>query len=392
MNFNHREILSQSNLQNSLKNTWDIHTYHKKLDMISIHCDDVIEIWKKNLIFQCKKLAKKIQLDFQDSKFLYNNLENTMSVQAACLTEIFRNKNISKNSANLNVKKIHQLFLKQIQKGYIKFAIAWGHCKRTCGLLKTETYHADFAELYSISILYLIAKVAYLLTNLPVEIKVVSGGLRFNDSLFANLDEIKQYDKERQDIANMLCDEKINIHFFTIELDNSDKELIHANSINISSQATTSKFENILCNIDWRNIFLNIRSAHNINIPSEISQYRDIDSLIAASVVCLLNKKAQKDFTTVFNSPLLTITMNIMKNITTLSTKKYIATHQINKDIVSSDYLRLTVHNKPDKSDIPAIYLLGTNGGNQLSQHCTMFIENNQEIRFITHYEAKLMN
>ena len=204
---------------------------------------------EKNLISQCKKLAKKIQLDFQDSKFLYNNLENAMSVQAACLTEIFRNKNISKNSANLNINKIHQLFLKQIQKGYIKFAIAWGHCKRTCGLLKTETYHADFAELYSISILYLIAKVAYLLTNLPVEIKVVSGGLRFNDSLFANLDEIKQYDKERQDIANMLCDEKINIHSFTIELDNSDKELIHANSINISSQATTSKFENILCNI-----------------------------------------------------------------------------------------------------------------------------------------------
>ncbi len=80
MNFNHREILSQSNLQNTLKNTWDIHTYHKKLDIISIHCDDVIEIWKNNLISQCEKLAKKIQLDFQDSKFLYDNLENAMSV------------------------------------------------------------------------------------------------------------------------------------------------------------------------------------------------------------------------------------------------------------------------------------------------------------------------
>lgn len=54
MNFNHREILSQSNLQNSLKNTWDIHTYHKKLDMISIHCDDVIEIWKKILFLNVK--------------------------------------------------------------------------------------------------------------------------------------------------------------------------------------------------------------------------------------------------------------------------------------------------------------------------------------------------
>ena len=80
MNFNHREILSQSNLQNTQKNTWDIHTYHKKLDIISIHCDDVIEIWKNNLISQCEKLAKKIQLDFQDSKFLYDNLENAMSV------------------------------------------------------------------------------------------------------------------------------------------------------------------------------------------------------------------------------------------------------------------------------------------------------------------------
>ena len=80
-----------------------------------------------------------------------------------------------------------------------------------------------------------------------------------------------------------------------------------------------------------------------------------------------------------------------MKSITTLSTKKYIATHQINKEIVSNDYLRLTVHNKPDKSDIPAIYLLGTNGGNQLSQHCTMLIESNQEIRFKA-LEVQLMN
>ena len=71
---------------------------------------------EKNLISQCKKLAKKIQLDFQDSKFLYDNLENAMSVQAAYLTEIFRNKNISKNSANLNINKIHQLFFKTNSK------------------------------------------------------------------------------------------------------------------------------------------------------------------------------------------------------------------------------------------------------------------------------------
>lgn len=36
--------------------------------------------------------------------------------------------------------------------------------------------------------------------------------------------------------------------------------------------------------------------------------------------------------------------------------------------------------------------MLGINGKNQLSQHCSMLLKNNGKTEFITNYEAKLIN
>lgn len=63
--------------------------------------------------------------------------------------------------------KIQRKLVKQILNKNINLAISWGHAKRTCGMLKTQS---DNADLYSISILYLISKVINMLTNISVQL------------------------------------------------------------------------------------------------------------------------------------------------------------------------------------------------------------------------------
>ena len=93
------------------------------------------------------------------------------------------------------------------------------------------------------------------------------------------------------------------------------------------------------------------------------------------------------------NEEILSRTISVMENICKFSTQKYIATHMLNKNFIDEDiFFRLSVHAKQNRKDIPTIYLLGINGKNQLSQHCSMLLKNNGKTEFITNYEAKLIN
>lgn len=391
--FSAREVVSQSGIQDAIKKHWDFNIYNKELKSKEVRCDDILNIWKDNLLLQCEKFSKKIKLEFDNFKFLYNNVKDKNSYKAALISEIFRNKYITKNCANLDLHTLQNLLVLQIENKKIKFTIAWGHSKRNCGKLKTENYFADFAELYSISILFLIGKVANLLSGLPIEITILSGGLRFYNALFANLNEIEKYDEQRNKIAKFLCDDHVSIKFEKCKLDKMDLDKIDEISQNISEHSAKNKFNTILCNIDWKNIFTNDLYPHNIKIPKIIREISNIDILIAGSIASILNKKAKEYFENILNIETLNQCIEVMKAITQISTKKYLAIHILNKNIFSlKDYIRLSVHSKPDRNDIPAIYTLGVNGGNKLSQHNIMVIKKNSKIDFITNYEAKLFD
>ncbi len=56
-----------------------------------------------------------------------------------------------------------------------------------------------------------------------------------------------------------------------------------------------------------------------------------------------------------------------------------------------SNAIRLTVHEKQDRADIPAIYLLNIDSKNKLSQHvCSSFFDN--KLRFMTKFEILCSN
>ncbi len=390
--FSAREVVSQTDLDILIKDNWSFNAYQRELRSKIVEGDDLLFLWKENLYFQCKKLAKMIQTEFHNYGFLYNELEQKNSQIAVLLTEIFRNRYIAKNCANLDLQNLKKLFLKQISNKKIKFMIAWGHSKRDCSKLKTQSYCADFAELYAISVLFLITKTANLLSNLPIEITVLSGGLRFYNSLFANPKEIELYNKQRSMIANFLCDDSVSIEFKEYEPDSTELNKIDAISKNISQHSIDNKFKTILCNIDWRNIFINNLTPHGIHVEITDKLYNP-DVLIAGAISLILNPNTKYDFEKIIDPKLLQKIVTIMRDITKISTKKYLATHLSNMNVFSPENnIRLSVHLKPDRTDIPVIYTLGLKGGNKLSQHSMMVIGPNSKINFITNYEAKLCN
>lgn len=72
------------------------------------------------------------------------------------------------------------------------------------------------------------------------------------------------------------------------------------------------------------------------------------------------------------------------------SATKYISIHETNKNIDTlHNSIRLSVHVKHDRNDIPAIYTLGAFSKNKFSQHHVMFLSHKNRVEFITAYQAK---
>ncbi|WP_121022851.1 hypothetical protein [Helicobacter vulpis] len=196
-----------------------------------------------------------------------------------------------------------------------------------------ESYHADFAELYAISVLFLVGNVAHLLSDLPVKILVLSGGLRFSSALFTNLEAVERYDEERSEIAQFLCDDHVRIEFEKYKLDGRDLDRIDEISQNMSEHSVKNKFDNILCNIDWKNILTNKLSPHGIQIPEIIEQVSDTDLLIAGSIGSILREKSEANFENILTPKVLQESIKIIKRITEISTRKYLAIHALHKNI-----------------------------------------------------------
>jgi hypothetical protein len=87
-----------------------------------------------------------------------------------------------------------------------------------------------------------------------------------------------------------------------------------------------------------------------------------------------------------------------MRAVAWESTRKYIALHAADAALErggdragdSETAIRLTVHPKRDRPDIPAIFTLGPGGGDALSQHVTARLESRGQIRFETLTEIRM--
>ncbi|OOH84402.1 hypothetical protein BMT54_12260, partial [Pasteurellaceae bacterium 15-036681] len=154
---------------------------------------------------------------------------------------------------------------------------------------------------------------------------------------------------------------------------------------------------------DWLEIFHSKISPNEIAIPESIHKLvKDknfsIDDIIRMSISCILNPGNSFYWINRINSNIeFDEVLDFFYKVSIRSAKKYIAIHLMDKidDVLLSKKLenaiRLTVHVKKDRPDIPAISLLGNGYENKLSQHIsTLLLKNN--LIFKTKLEIVLEN
>ncbi|NHB92202.1 hypothetical protein [Photorhabdus cinerea] len=410
-----REVLSESGLPDFLARKWR-EEYFEQEDSEVIYLDNeqiraLLPVWKKTIDREASELVKKARgtLSGLPEGCMYRNINIPDWHKAALIVEIFRNSAISKNAGVLATEELQKKLASIIHIGEIVFVLGWGQPKRSCGGLKTLGAYADFSELYAIARLQILSKALSLVTGNKILIKVLTGGSRFWQALFTRPELTREYDRQRNSIAECFAAEQSRVMFlpWTEEnfYQNEDIEkLVTEQASSVDENVVSGKISTILLNIDWDTIIDSdsLISPHNIKLPEVLKQFlitngNNVKStLIYAGIVSLLNPRTQNYWLAkIGNEEVFEALISFMYKVAYESARKYIAIHTLNPDSEKiletkelNNAIRLTVHVKRDRPDIPAIFTLGEQGGNKLSQHVIACVNNESKVHFMTHVEA----
>lgn len=406
-----REILSESNLSNAVMHKLGCGRALEPSDEAvffgAAEVDRIVASWKAAIDRHSSRLVKEAASILSDlpAGCLYDRLDDSTWRQAAKICEVFRASDVSKNAGRLDVRAlqrhIHSCLL---HEGPLTLAIGWGQPKRTAGGLKGLGPFADLAEMYAVARLAIVTKSVASLAERPVHMMVLTGGSRFFEALFTRPELTVAYDAQRQRIADALAGpDVITIRPYSDLFRAGEASAIVGERIEQFGQAVaavtdhmiSTRFGTILLNVDWDHLMApdiesRYQRPHGIPMPGSVEAWlrgRDRDAsnrLIRAAIVGLTNPKHQSDWLeTIGSEDALNDALSFVQAVAWESTRKYIALHLMDaNDEVSSalvaqgaSVLRLTVHEKNDRRDIPAIYTLGPRGGNQLSQHVMAVVE-----------------
>ncbi|WCG81526.1 hypothetical protein [Pectobacterium sp. A5351] len=395
MNFlmENRIFVSESNLPVIINDKWDYDFSIRDLQTEQLthsDCELLIELFIENIIREARKVVKTVKgrIEGIGEDIMYSNLDDKDWYRAALIVEVFRDHSISKNAGSLDTRKLQEKLYSALQKNNVEFLIGWGQAKRYCGGLKTEGFSADLSELYAIMNLQIVLLSVHLICGYNVKLTVLTGGTRFYPALFTDRDAIIKYDQQRQLLVNALKIEGVNIIFDSYH----NNHIEDYDKLNLFCSMTEQRdiekiFKTILINVDWQAILTgDVLNPHGIHLPESISRYikdkNDIDQLIMIAIVSILNRTTHPFWIDKLNNvELFDDVIDFFYQVSLVSARKYIALHLMDGDInntsqskLHSNAIRLTVHEKKDRRDIPALYTLGKNSGNKLSQHVCGFI------------------
>ena len=343
---------------------------------------------------------------------LYEHFDQTMWKRAALASEIFRHPEVSKNSGWLHTRALQEKFVKaSVDDGRIELLIAWGQPKRNAGGLKTAGSLADLAELYAIARLGMIVTAIRSVLERDVDLTVLSGGRQFAQALYTDPVLAAKYDAQRQEIANLLCGRGVMTFCDYVSADFRDTarwtERYGEVLEKITAEMIASEFSTVLLNVDWANVFsaadgntelIALRSMH---LPAKLCRWLDQHpadmrrTLIQAAITCILNPRYQAYWQERLGDgeDVIQNTVDFMRAFAWECTRKYIALHHADgveaAEPLHGHRIRLTVHEKRNRPDVPAIFTLGRSGGNLLSQHVAVRIQSGGGVRFETLMEIR---
>ncbi len=419
-----REIVSESNLHKALmRNLTDCLSFDP-IPPVTIEPDDIntfLDAWKIGMVRHVSKLTRSAMsaLDELPDGCLYQSLNEKQWHRAAQICELFRNPAITKNAGQLDTLTLqHKFHDALMHDAPFSLVLGWGQPKRTAGGLKTPGPFADLTEMYAIRRLLVICRAVSQICQKPVSITVLTGGSRFFEALFTREEISLQYDQQRKEIADFLGN-KDEIHFVPYsdltgannapDAKQQQKQRLDTYLTQVTDEMVQPKFNTILLNIDWDHLITVERekrflTPHGIVLPSSVDTWLEHQDelsrcqLIRAAIVGLICPKQQSEWLNVFGEErVFEDTLTFVHNVAWESARKYIALHLMDAHDEASRILledganvvRLTVHEKNDRRDIPAIFTLGPDGGNLLSQHVLAVIQPNGHMVFESYAELR---
>ena len=283
--------------------------------------------------------------------------------------------------------------------GPLRFEIAWGQVKRDVAGLKTAGPHADLAEASAIGRLAAFTLAAKALTGRRVELTVLSGARRFQDALLTRPEQLSLYDTERQQIADLLGYGG-TLRFRDYVRVQSDRgrdpaawQATYRDEIRTCDPATARAHLNQMAlNTDWDHVHalgMKDRLIHGSRLPQQVSGWLGSSAattgsrLTRAAVTCLINPSLRPAWLSELaghgcTSQLLDEAIGFYLRTSWQAARRYAAVHAADRRIGEAGAppgtIRLTVHEKRNRPDIPALAILGRRYPGMLPQHLAVLL------------------
>ena len=370
--------------------------------------EEIVGSWRVAIDRKAKLLAKMAHSNFEGHKTgsVYAQLNNSVWRHAALITEVFRQPDLTKNAGWLDPSLMQsKLAMVLTSQRTLSLEIAWGQAKRSAGRLKIFGAMADLSEAVALANLAVlrISISKYILDGGGVQIRVLGGSARFERALFTNPDDADAYDLQRQIIANFFCDsEEISVKKFGENLtpaQRTQQELRVDQCLrDLTNDVIAGQVNTIALNVDWTRFFRptttdTVDRPFGVALPEEILRWMEsrddcaVEKLTRAALTSFINPRCFRLWHATWADvrDVLDQAVRFVSQVSWEATRHYIALHAAGTQRHEGNMeplFRLTVHEKLHELSLPAIYTLGPQAGNQLSQHVVTHLRRDGKLWF----------
>lgn len=351
--------------------------------------------WRDGVARQTKALVRRSRsmLEVLTGETLYARLDDPLHRRAALVCELFRNHQASSNAGRLDTRTLQQHVAAALSAdGPLRFELAWGQAKRDVGGLKTPGWGADLAEVFAIGRLAALVRAARELSEDDrVSLAVFSGGQRFAPALLTRPELLEAYDAQRRRIAEALAGPGVLEFgdYARAKRSGAQEQREHEARVQerldeLTDEEITAQLPVILLNIDWANVLPRAadgEAVHGARLAPAVARWlrhareERTALLTRAAVTCAVAPERQVRWLAAFDEQpdVLEDAVSFVLAVGWAAARRYIAISRADRAITAREHdprtVRLTVHEKRDRRDMPALLTLGTKGGAQLSQH-----------------------
>ncbi|MEU3821095.1 hypothetical protein AB0E74_15945 [Streptomyces sp. NPDC030392] len=358
--------------------------------------EELLPRWRDGVRRQARALVRRARgaLDGPGVTTPYERLDEPAQRRAALVAELFRD-----GATSANAERVDGLTLQRHVAGALsaaeppRFELAWGQPKRDVGGLKTAGRWADLAEVYAVGRLVALVLAARELSgDERFGMTVYSGGNRFAAALFAEPELLLEYDRQRCRIADALGGPgAVDFRDFA-DAKRADPAEQEAHEARVREQLAAltdadvdAQMPVMLFNVDWPRVLPMAAAGeaiHGVEMAPHVARWLaespdDRTPLLTrAAVTCAVSPALRERWAEVFGGRMdvLDDAVAFAVAVGRASAARYTAIARADRGAPGAlsggpHTVRLTVHEKRDRPDVPALLTLGVRGGGLLSQH-----------------------